>query len=230
MAKDSDSQENPKVGRQLFQAGLQALARRGWRITRVAGVRSPILRQIERDRERHIVCIPTSTNQFIGFQPMPDGGWKTLDQADVVLAVCVDDPKSPRNALVLWLDVDRVRNAFNRAREVRWREGHIKPEGAPIFLRLFGEEDPRWQYIGGGFAEGVAPYDTLRLADVPATRDTPAPSRVASSASAAPVSPSSASRPSGAPVSMGVAIAEAKRGLSQLLGVPESAIKITIEA
>lgn len=157
--------------------------------------------------------------QLIGNLPARDPkgqGWITLDNVDVVLAVSVDDPESPRKALVHWLPADEMRDRFNQALEARKGAKRNMRQRDGIWIPLYEREDDsvNVSYVGGG-----AGLDHPAIATVPlSVGHTPPP----------PPTPHPASG-NGAEAA-GLTIAQAKRGLSAHFGVPEAGITITIEA
>jgi hypothetical protein len=204
----------------LFQIGIETLQQQGWTVTKEKGLGKSSVRRIVKNGESKRVSIRTTQDQWIAFPPRPKGkGWITLDDVDVVLAVSVDGNEPPREALVHWFDAQEMRERFDRALAARRKEGRVQPERRGVWIPLYMREDEseNVSYVGGG-----AGLDYPAIAHVPmlggASTPPPAgPRRLAAYAA-------------DDDDHEGLTIAAAKRGLSLYFGVPESAIKITIEA
>jgi hypothetical protein len=219
------NQENPvtnvyktpdkaEIKRRLFEIGVQALKDAGYRVGRAGGGSS--VRQIIKEGEKpKLVSIRTTQDRHIAFPPKKGGGWRTLDDVDMVVAVSVDDRETPRYAWVHFLPGDDMRARFNRTYEARRAAGLRMPNGRGVWLSLYKEEssdEPRRVGAGAGLVNpkvAVVPLDKNGGGPLPAP--TPQASR--------PVEPSDR-----------LTIAEAKRRLAASLGVDESSIKIFVEA
>src|SRR5687767_4749297 len=93
----------------LFQVGVETLESRGWKVERIIGLGKASVRRISKDGESRRVSIRTTQDQWIAFPRTADGkDWVTLPDVDVVLAVSVDDVKSPAFALVHWIEADEM--------------------------------------------------------------------------------------------------------------------------
>lgn len=209
--------EKKERKQRLFQIGIETLQKEGWAVQKVNGLGKSSVRQITKNGESKRVSIRTSQDQWVAFPMDPKGkGWVTLDDVDVVLAVSVDDPESPGNALVHWLPADEMRKRFNQALEARKGAKRNMRQRGGIWIPLYEREDAsaNVSYVGGG-----AGLDHPAIATVPlSVGRTPPPSPPPHFASG-----------NGADGN-GLTIAQAKRGLSAHFGVPESGITITIEA
>lgn len=204
--------QKAKLKRRLFEIGVQALKDAGYRVGRAGGGSS--VRQITKDGEKpKLVSIRTTQDRAIAFPPKKGGGWRTLDDMDMVIAVSVDDRETPRYAWVHFLDGDDMRDRFNRTYQARKAAGLKMPNGRGVWLSLYKEEasdEPRRVGAGAGL---VNP----KVAVVPLDKNGGGP----------PPTPP-ASRPS--EQADRLTIAEAKRRLAASLGVDESSIKISVEA
>ena len=202
---------------QLFNAGQTALADAGWRVSRVPGMGKSSVRRIEKDGEEHLVSIRTTQDQFIAFPPKPKGkGWVTLDDVDAVIAVSVDANVPPKAALVHWLPGDEMRQRFNRALRARADAGHSRPPGRGIWVPLYIKDDDTVRHVGGGAGLDHPAMAKIPLRDVEPSREAPGGG-----------SPQGEARGED---DEGSVIDQAKRMISQRIGIPESAIRITIEA
>jgi hypothetical protein len=198
----------------LFQIGLETLQGQGWSVAREEGLGKSSVRRITKNGQSKLVSIRTSQDQWIAFPPKPNGkGWITLDDVDVVLAVSVDANEPPKEALVHWLDAAEMRQRFDRAAKARRDAGRVlaKRRGVWIPLYLREDESESVSYVGGG-----AGLDYPEIARVPM--------------SGGSSTPTTGARGGIDNDEEGLTIAEAKRGLSFSLGVPESSIRITVEA
>lgn len=207
----------------LFAFAERTLEREGWKVSRIPRQGKASLRRITRGTESHNVSIRTSQDTWIAFpRRTKGGGWVTLDEVDFVVAVSVDDRHNPREARVHMIPGDDARDRFNRAYAARERAGHTLPVGRGIWLSLYDvEADDPVSHVGAGM--GIV-YPPLAVADL--TKE----GLIETSGSDGNPGEGENSKPS---VDLGIerplTLADAKRRLSETLGVPESAIKITIE-
>lgn len=204
--------------KRLFEIGVEALQKHGWTVTKEKMGKSSV-RRISKNGDSKLVSIRTTQDQWIAFPPKPDRkGWITLDDVDVVVAVSVDDHDPPREALVHMLPADDMRERFGAALKARVAANRVQPDRRGVWIPLYEREDDNREnvsYIGGG-----AGLDHPAIARVPISGGGIAPPPVA-----------------GDEVNDGdghdddlLTIAEAKRRLARTLGVPESSIKIMVEA
>lgn len=198
---------------QLFQAGVRALMDAGWQVSRAPGMGKSSVRRIEKDGQQMLVSIRTSQDQFIAFPPKAKGkGWVTLDEVDAVIAVSVDANVPPKKALVHWLPGDETRERFNRALKARADAGHSRPPGRGIWVPLYIKDDDTVRHVGGGAGLDHPAMATIALDDVPPSREAPA------------------TEATGEQDDQRSVIDQAKRMISEHIGVPMAAIRITIEA
>src|SRR5687768_11138979 len=128
--------------RRLFQIGLEVLEKDGWRVSRERGMGKASVRRIERPGESRLVTIRTTLDQWIAFPTKPKGkGWVTLDEVDVVVAVSVDNPDSPRDVLVHWIAADDMRQRFDAAYRARKAVNRVQPERRGLWIPLYQRED-----------------------------------------------------------------------------------------
>lgn len=202
----------------LFQIGVQTLQKEGWAVTKEKGTGKSSVRRISKNGKSMLVSIRTSQDTWIAFPPKPNGkGWITLDDVDVVLAVSVDERETPREALVHWLEASEMRQRFDRAAKARRAAGRAFPNRRGIWIPLYMREDEseNVSYVGGG-----AGLDHPPIARLPMSVERSTPSETPTR------NPTDESQDDEG----GLSIAAAKRRLSLSLGVPESSIKIMIEA
>jgi hypothetical protein len=204
--------------KRLFQIGIDTLQKEGWGVTKEKLGKSSV-RRITKNGDSKLVSIRTTQDQWISFPPRTKGkGWVTLDDVDVVLAVSVDANDPPKEALVHWLPGDEMRKRFNLALKARREADRVQPEGRGVWIPLYEREDAseNVSYVGGG-----AGLDHPPIARVPMNGGGSAP----------PPSGSDDLRDDDQDKNENpLTIAEAKRRLSLSLGVPESSIKIMVEA
>jgi hypothetical protein len=207
-----------KKGRKkrLFQIGVETLQQQGWTVSREDGIGKSSVRRISKDGESKLASIRTTQNKWIAFPPKPGRkGWTTLDDVDLVVAVSVDDGEHPKEALVHLLPADDMRKRFNAAMKARVAADRVQPDKRGVWIPLYHREDENpdnVSYVGGG-----AGLDYPAIATVAMNGSSTNGTRVLT-------------EPSFAYGNGRLTIAEAKRGLALTFGVPESAIKITVEA
>jgi len=207
------STEKATMKTQLFEAGVKALERSGWKVERVQGSGKSSVRRIVKGKENKVVSIRTTQDTWIAFpRTEQDQGWRTLDEVDQVVAVSVDDPHNPKFAKVHMLNGDEMRDRFNRAYAARKRAGHTIPIGRGVWVSLYIEEsnDPV-SHVGAGAGLKTPPIATIPLMD---------------DASPAVKAVTGAVEDNFEPLS----IPEAKRRLAMTLGLKPENIKITVDA
>jgi hypothetical protein len=199
--------------KQLFRIGIETLQKHGWTVTREKGLGKSSVRRITRNGESSLVSIRTTQDQWIAFPPKPkDKGWVTLDEVDVVVAVSVDAQVPPQEALVHWLPADEMRERFDQALKARKEANRVQPDRRGVWIPLYEREDDseNVSYVGGGAGLDHPPIARILLSGPDA--EPPAPLRGDDQGEHQ------------------LTIAEAKRRLAFTLGVPESSIRITVEA
>lgn len=198
----------------LFQIGVEALVKDGWKVERIPRFGKSSVRQITKGRQSRRVSIRTSQDTWIAFpRNAGDNGWSTLSDVDVVLAVSVDSADDPKFAQVHMIEADEMRQRFDRAYAARKAADYEIQLGRGVWLPLYHADatDPV-THVGGG-----------------AGLEHPAIARV-------PLEPdeldhdTTADRQGGDNNEQRLTIAEAKRRLAVSLGVDPSSIKITVEA
>lgn len=210
-----DTSEKVERKHCLFQIGVETLQKEGWNVAREKGLGKSSVRRITKNGDSKLVSIRTTQDQWIAFPPKANAkGWITLDDVDVVLAVSVDANEPPKEALVHWLDATEMRQRFDRAAKARRDAGRVFPKRRGVWIPLYMREDEseNVSYVGGG-----AGLDHPPIARVPMLVG----GSTATSLGSRDLTDNDEKR---------LTIAEAKRALSFSLGVPESSIKITVEA
>jgi hypothetical protein len=199
---------------QLFDLALQALAEHDYLVERVKGSGKSSLRRITKGGKSQIATIRTSQDCWIAFpRNENDVGWNTLDDADVVVAVSVDDKYEPRFANIHLIPADEMRKRYDRARDAKLRAGHVIPEKRGVWLSLYKQEaNQPVNLVGAGAGieyPPIAQYELELGEEIADAEEVASP----------PVSPAVGER---------FTIADAKKKLSAFYDVPESAITITI--
>ncbi|MBW4028873.1 MAG: hypothetical protein HIU93_16020 [Acidobacteria bacterium] len=208
----------------LFAFAVQTLEKEGWTVTRIQKGGKASLRLITKGRESHKVSIRTSQDAWIAFpRKMGADGWVTLDDVDFVVAVSVNDRHNPTIACVHMIPGDEARYRFNRAYAARKAAQHALHDGRGIWLSLYDKDEAEpVTHVGGGMGLDYQPLATLDLTKgPPAQNDTGEDDSAEDEERTAQVGACSAIE--------NLTIPEAKRQLAKSLGVPESAIKISIE-
>ena len=206
--------EKVKIRRRLFEIGVQALEKDGWKVERVQGTGKSSMRRIGKGAESKLVSIRTTQDTWIAFpRDKADREWVTLSEVNAVVAVSVDDSGDPRFAHVHIVDGDEMRDRFDRAYQARKNAGHKIPLGRGVWVSLYQEEtqDPP-NRVGAG-----AGLDHPPIARVPLSGQTKPKGDGDEEVSAPQLN---------APLT----IAEAKRRLALTFAVDPESVKITIEA
>jgi hypothetical protein len=204
---------------ELFEFAVETLQREGWTVSRIPNGGKASLRLIAKGAKRHKVSIRTSQDTWIAF-PRKTGreGWVTLDDVDFVVAVSVNDRHNPTVACVHMIPGENARARFNRAYTARKAAGHALPDGRGIWLALYEPDgNEPISRVGGGMGLDFPPIATLDLtrSNLPT---------VTGESGGGDDSTEEEVRPRIMPLT----IPEAKRLLAASLGVPESAITISV--
>lgn len=222
MTNVSGTIEKKATRRGLFAFAVKALEDDGWKVSRVLRGGKASLRLITKGGKSHKVSIRTSQDTWIAFPRKSDGkGWVTLDDVDYVIAASVDDRHNPTQARVHMVPGDDARARFERAYDARKKAGHTLPVGRGIWLSLYDTDAKEpVGHVGAGM--GID-YGTLAVLDL-AKGGLPVATELADEENDVADDDQDA-----VAVEAPLTIAEAKRRLATALGVPESAIKITVE-
>lgn len=228
MTNVSGTPKKRATRRGLFAFAVQTLEKEGWAVARVPGGGKASLRQITRGREVHKVSIRTTQDTWIAFPRDRSGkdGWVTLDDVDFVVAASVNDKANPTEARIHMIPGDEARDRFNRAFAARKAAHHILTAGRGIWVSLYekdAKDPPTHVGAGAGLAHPAIAVLDLTKSSLPTGAEEGVDDEVDDSEEAA--SPASAAPAEEAPLT----IPDAKRRLAASLGVPESAIKITVE-
>lgn len=208
--------------RSLIAFAEKALEKQGWTVSRAARDGKSSVRHIGKNGAEHKISIRTSQDSWFAFPPKKKGpGFLTLDEVDHVVVASLDDRHNPRWVRVHMIPGDVARDAFNRARKAKEAAGHVVQLGRGIWLSLYEKEAASpVSLVGAGLGLKYPPIAELDLRkEVLPSAGTQDDDFVAD---AAPTQSHVASV-------QHLTIGEAKRLLSVSLGVPESAIKITVE-
>jgi len=198
--------------RRLFESGVGALEKVGWKVERVSGAGKSSLRRITRDSDSKLVSIRTTQDTWIAFpRDAQDKSWVTLSEVDAVVAVSVDDPQKPCFANVHIIDGHEMRDRFDRAYQARKASGYTIPLGRGVWVSLYEKEsqDPVTR-VGAGVGLTYKPIARVPLSET----------------SESEAKQSALTEPSDDSLS----IAEAKRRLAMTFGVAPERVKIIIEA
>ena len=205
--------------RRLFEIAVETLQREGWKVERVLGSGKGSVRRITKGTESRLVSIRTSQDGYIAFpRNDKDTGWGTLDGVDVVVPVSVDNPDRPTTALVHWIEATEMRDRFDRAYEARRAANYRMTAGRGHWLPLYLAEDrksPTLVGAGAGLSHPPIAQVPLDPGETRQATNEPKPKNGSGGEFAGGES---------------LTIPEAKRLLAKSLGVPESSIKISIEA
>jgi hypothetical protein len=211
----------------LFAFAIETLEKNGWTVSRVPRGGKASLRLITKGTQSHKVSIRTSQDAWIAFpRKTKEAGWVTLDEVDFVVAVSVNDRHNPTVARVHMIPGDDARSRFERAYAARKAAKHTLPDGRGIWLSLYDkdEADPV-SHVGAGMGVDFKPLAVLDLtkSSLPAGAEKPDEETAYDEDEGVGAMPNQPER------SASLTIPEAKRRLAETLGVPETAIKISIE-
>jgi hypothetical protein len=199
---------------ELMDIAIQALEQQGYVVERVAGSGKSSVRRLTKGGKSLIATIRTTQDTWIAFPRTDDDkAWKTLDEADLVVAASVDSRESPRFANIHLIPGDDMRKRFDRARTARMQAGRKMSEGRGMWISLYHPEAKEpVSLVGAGAGLAYPPIARVRLGGGHVQTQDAAPP---------PDSPPPGQRER-------FTIADAKRMLAAYYEVPESAITITI--
>ncbi|OYX33540.1 hypothetical protein [uncultured Phenylobacterium sp.] len=227
MTNVSGTPKKRSTKRGLFAFAVQTLEKEGWTVSRVPRGGKASLRLITRGKESHKVSIRTSQDTWIAFPRDRSGkdGWVTLDEVDYVVAASVNEKANPTEARIHMIPGDEARDRFNRAFAARKAAQHTLPAGRGLWVSLYEKDakDPV-SHVGAGAGLAHPAIGVLNLTkdSLPGgVGDEDLDDEVDDDAVPAVPAPSAEEA--------ALTIPEAKRRLAISLGVPESAIKISIE-
>ncbi len=187
--------------RRLFAIVIETLQREGWKVERAPGNSKGSVRRITRGSESFLVSIRTSQDQYIAFpRNETDTGWGTPQ--------------------VHWVEAAEMRDRFDRSYKARREAGYQMTAGRGHWLALYLPDDHKTPtLVGAGVGLDHPPIARVPLdpGGMPATAVNDPKGKDA---------PGNGSPRGGETLT----IPQAKRLLAKSLGVPESSIKISIEA
>lgn len=227
MTNVSGTPKKRSTKRGLFAFAIQTLEKEGWTVSRVPRGGKASLRLITRGKDTHKVSIRTSQDTWIAFPRDRSGkdGWVTLDDVDFVIAASVNDKVNPTEARIHMIPGDEARDRFDRAYKARKAAQHSIPAGRGVWVSLYEKDAPDpVSHVGAGAGLAHKPIGVLDLtkSSLPSgVADDDADDEVEDDGPVAVAAPEALEGP--------LSIPEAKRRLAATLGVPESAIKISIE-
>lgn len=214
--------EKKRIRQALIAGAIDALARDGWKVSRDKGGLRGRVRRITKDRKTLLAAIRTSQDGWIAFpRNATDSRWVTLEDVDVVVAAAIN-PERPEVGLVHLFDSKELRERFDRAYAARRAEGHQISIGRGLWVSLYHPEskDPVY-YVGAGLGLLRKAFASIPLEeDDTVALPTEVPLAVPPNLNVADAE--DGSEP--------LTIAQAKRRLARTLGVPESSVRISIEA
>jgi|SRR5882672_7967299 len=212
--------EKKRIRRTLVKAALETLERQGWKAARVKGGGKGRLRRISKNGKSQLAAIRTTQDGWIAFpRTDDDASWVTLSEVDVVVVASVDDPAKPKFALVHIFDAKEVRDRFDRTYAARRAADHKIPLGRGVWLSLYHDEatDPV-NRVGAGIGLKYPPVAKVPLDQASGDGDQP------------PTGSSPSTAGNSDDDFEPLTIPQAKTRLARTLGVPETSIKISIEA
>ena len=218
----------------LRQIGIEALEANGWQVERIPKSGKASVRRITKGKESRRVAIRTTQDAYISFpRNARDTAWVTLSEVDSVVAVSVDDPASPKYALVHMIDAADMQDRFDRAYAARRAADHSIPVGRGVWVPLYvPDATSPPSHVGGGAGLDHPPIARVLLASRAQAGLKPDANAPANGAGAGEGRSGGGDVPANAwdDGAQPLTIAQAKRGLALHLGVDPSSIRITVEA
>ncbi len=199
----------------LKEIAYETLQAQGYAVERLSGSGKSSMRRLLKDGVEKIATIRTTQDRWFAFpRTKDDKGWLTLDDANVVVVVSVDDKENPKFALVHIFEQADIKSRMDRAYAARMEANRSIPIGRGVWVSLYDDENGSASFVGAGAGKASPP-----IAKVPLNKGELAPLPTA------PIASNSAefgSQP--------LTISEAKQRLAITFGVDPSHIKITVEA
>lgn len=163
MGNSFNSLSRGESRRVLITSALDALKDEGFDLKKKRGMgRGPSQVYIaKRDGKEQLLSIRTTRNRWFAFPPF-DGGWKTLDDVDLVAVSAVDNPENPEKAEVYLFSAKSVRDKLDAEHAVRKANGYVITENVGLWIYLDPIEDEDQGSMGSGLAS-----DETRIAEIP---------------------------------------------------------------
>src|SRR5579862_779184 len=139
--------------RELRACAAEALSKRGYRPRFKTGPGRPegALLELNKGAKSWSCSVRTTTDRWIAFPWKEGGGWKTLDDVDIVVVSAVDDATTPGSVDVYFIPAKFVREAFEASRKARLKAGNIVRENWGMWVALDPHEGDSPAKVGSGF-------------------------------------------------------------------------------
>ncbi len=167
MANAMETLSNSEKWHVLVQAAKQALEAQGFTMQRVPGRGLSNIWTIEKDGKSQVASIRTTQDRWFAFPPLNGGtGWKTLDDAEIVIVAAVDDREDPENAEVYMFPADEVRKRFDAAYAARIEQGRSVRDNFGMWVGLDLDTRTNVVSVGSGIAEQYKALATYPIKDL----------------------------------------------------------------
>lgn len=203
----------------LVGAARAAEEKTGSSMTRLPGRGLSNMFRLERDGKTHIASVRTTNDRWFAFNPKEGGGWKTLDDVEVVLVAAVDDPHSPQNIEVYRFPASEVRERFDASLHARLAAGWVKKDYA-MWLALDEQKSDTPSAVGSGLAGKYKPIAVFPIGDM---GDEPAAGEVD------PEPPPSPEEQHAVPTTIAAVLQGARERIAELAGVPVELVRLELK-
>lgn len=223
----------------MVRAARRALEEQGYQVERMPGRGLANIMRLTKEGKTELASIRTTQDRWYAYNPLPAGGWKTLDEVEWVVVAAVDKPGAVEKIIVHLFPADDVRKRFNDSLQARLAAGYPKKDFA-MWVGLDTDTSGSPGGVGSGIADVYQPigvYDADDLAAVPGASMPDAEATLAEAASDSPVrvppqEPTSVT-PATTASKPGPTIADvltsAREQIARIAGVPTEMVRLELK-
>jgi len=149
----------------LVGAAIQAVKSEGYELARQPGRGRSNVYRLKGEGGEQLACIRTTRDRWIAFPPMK-GGWKTLDDVEVVVVAAVDDVEDPKNVEVYMFPADDVRERFSESYKARTEAGQTVRENFGMWVGLDKDDRGIPASTGSGLVDHYEPIAIYPMSEL----------------------------------------------------------------
>lgn len=154
-----------KAWHRLVGAAVQAIKSDGYELVRQPGRGRSNVWKMKGEGGEQLVSIRTTRDRWIAFPPM-NGGWKTLDDVEVVVVAAVDDADDPKNVEVYMFPADDVRERFTQSYKARIGAGQVVKDNFGMWVCLGLDDRGIPASVGSGLVDHYEPIAVYPLSEL----------------------------------------------------------------
>lgn len=154
-----------KIWHVLVDAAVQAMESEGYELERKPGRGRSNIWRMKRDGQERLVSIRTTRDRWIAFPPR-DGGWRTLDDVEVVAVAAVDDVDDPQQVEVYLFPAGDVRERFTESYNARVNAGQTMRDEFGMWINLDHDDRGLPASVGSGLADHYEPIAVYPMSEL----------------------------------------------------------------